>query len=289
MLAQQIATALERVRLLARLRRQVADLTAIGRISQALAANTDPDALIDLVGDTLRDTFRAQNVYVALYDRDTGLIHFPYDVDNGVRQTSPPIPLGEGLTSQVIATRRPLLLNAGVDRHREQSGTALFGTAAKSLVTVPIVKGDDVIGAISVQSTEREGIFDDDDVRLLTTIAGNVGVAIENARLYAAAVREKTYLEAIVQNGPVAILTSGRDGVLWTWNPAAEELFGYNAEEAVGRDINDLIAGSDDLKDEAQDDLETGGRGRVDPRHRPPSPQGWLTGRCRAFCCADSH
>ncbi|MGQ0601041.1 MAG: GAF domain-containing protein, partial [Anaerolineales bacterium] len=49
---------------------------------------------------------------------------------------------------------------------------------------VPIIVGNDVIGILNVQSISQEGLFDESDVRLMTIIAANLGVAIENARLF---------------------------------------------------------------------------------------------------------
>src|SRR5437899_10780895 len=54
----------------------------------------------------------------------------------------------------------------------------------KSAVYVPLVVGDDAIGRISLQNLDREYAFGDADVRLLTTIAGSLSVALENARLF---------------------------------------------------------------------------------------------------------
>jgi GAF domain-containing protein len=50
--------------------------------------------------------------------------------------------------------------------------------------------GDQVIGVISAQNYDQEDAFTDDDVRLWSIIAANVGIAIQNAQLYAAAQQE---------------------------------------------------------------------------------------------------
>jgi PAS domain S-box-containing protein len=59
------------------------------------------------------------------------------------------------------------------------------------------------------------------------------------------------YLEMLLEISPVAIVTSDLDNVVTSWNPAAERLFGYTRDEAVGRKITDLVARSDDLRKEA--------------------------------------
>src|SRR5207244_5508102 len=54
----------------------------------------------------------------------------------------------------------------------------------KSAVFVPLVVGAQAKGVISLQNLDREHAFSDADVRLLTTLAGSLSVALENARLF---------------------------------------------------------------------------------------------------------
>ena len=88
---------------------------------------------------------------------------------------------------------------------------------------------------ISVQNVEEEGRFGDDDARLLGTIAANVGVAIQNARLFAEVERQRQYLESLAAISPAAVIVMDADERVTDWNPAAAELFGYSVEEALGR------------------------------------------------------
>jgi PAS domain S-box-containing protein len=62
---------------------------------------------------------------------------------------------------------------------------------------------------------------------------------------------QKDYFEAIFNNSPVAVVTADSDGNAISWNPAAEKLFGYTQEEAVGRHVDDLVARDDSIRAEA--------------------------------------
>jgi signal transduction histidine kinase/DNA-binding NarL/FixJ family response regulator len=168
----------------ASLERRVAELAIVNRIGQAVASQLELDALIELVGTTMLETFRAQNVYVALYDAASEQISFPYDVENGQRISSSSLRFGAGLTSEILLTRRPLLLNGEAEMRAAGLRIASIGARARSFLGVPILVGEKPIGVISVQNTERDGAFSEADVRLLSTIAASVGVALENARLY---------------------------------------------------------------------------------------------------------
>jgi signal transduction histidine kinase len=128
----------------------------------------------------MRETFRADIVYVALLDRSEGMIRFPYAYGDDL----PTMALGEGLTSRIILTREPLLINEDVTGSYKQLGLQQVGTGAASYLGVPVLVGEEAIGVISVQSTTEQGRFGADDLRLLSTIAANVGVALQNAEAY---------------------------------------------------------------------------------------------------------
>jgi len=64
--------------------------------------------------------------------------------------------------------------------------------------------------------------------------------------------RQKDYYEALFVNSPVAVVTADLTGAVVTWNPMAEKLLGYRQEEAIGRDLNGLVANDDRLRAEAE-------------------------------------
>jgi signal transduction histidine kinase/CheY-like chemotaxis protein len=161
-------------------RERAAELETINRITQALATQLDKDRLIQLVGDQVRDLFHAPIAYVSLLDRATMTLNFPYSYGEDAQ----PRPFGAGLTSQIIRTGQPLLINEDMDRTRARLGIEQVGRQSVSYLGVPIASGGQTIGVISVQSTDQEGRFTDADQRLLTTVATAVGVAFHNARLF---------------------------------------------------------------------------------------------------------
>jgi PAS domain S-box-containing protein len=63
--------------------------------------------------------------------------------------------------------------------------------------------------------------------------------------------RQKEYYEALFVNSPVAVLTIDRDANVVSWNPMAERLFGYTQAEAIGRNVDDLVANDDSIRAEA--------------------------------------
>jgi PAS domain S-box-containing protein len=75
--------------------------------------------------------------------------------------------------------------------------------------------------------------------------------------------RQKRYYESLVELNPVAIALMAPDGTVTSWNPAAERLFGYAADEAIGRNIDDLVAANDEVRIEAEAQTEQGMGGEL--------------------------
>ena len=179
-LASSMSVALESARLFAETQQRAAELDTVNRVSRRLSGKLDLDALIELVGEQVRMVFKADMAYVALLDRATGMIDFPYR--HGEENAS--IAYGEGLTSKIIETGKALILNSDIDRRSQEMGATILGRQARSYLGVPIVVDGISQGVISVQNAEREGAYEASDQRLLETIAANVAVALQNARLF---------------------------------------------------------------------------------------------------------
>ncbi|HVF24771.1 MAG TPA: GAF domain-containing protein [Anaerolineales bacterium] len=187
----------ETQRLLKETEQRATELSAISTVSQALVAETELDNMIQLIGSQMREIFKADIVYVALLDQQTNLIHFPYHIG----ESFDTLTLGEGLTSKIIQSGEPLLINKDIRERRAELGTTLVGKESLSYLGVPIKSSRETIGVLSVQSTTAEGVFNNDDLRLLTTIAANAGAAIHTAQLHAETQRRARETAALVEIG----------------------------------------------------------------------------------------
>ncbi|MDX1417500.1 MAG: GAF domain-containing protein, partial [Candidatus Promineifilaceae bacterium] len=215
-LAGSMGIALENARLFNAEQQRAAELAVVNTVSQALVAEPDLDNLIDLIGSQTRHIFHADIAYLALLDNQSGFIHFPYQYGEEFSE----IKLGEGLTSKIIETGEPLLWNRDIKEQHEEIGIARIGREALSYLGVPIKSGHRTIGVLSVQSIKQEDYFNEDSLRLLTTIAANAGAAIHTARLHAETIRRAEEMAALAEIGndiatimelePVLELIAGR-------------------------------------------------------------------------------
>jgi GAF domain-containing protein/CheY-like chemotaxis protein len=170
----------ETQRLLKETEDHATELVTINTVSNALAGELNLGALIELIGEQVRSAFNADIAYVALLDETTQIVNFPYTFGEDLN----PLKYGEGITSRIIRTGQPILINEELDRQAQALGATVIGRKSLSYLGVPIFSGGRCVGVVSVQSTTQEGRFSEDDQRLLGTIAANIGVALQNARLF---------------------------------------------------------------------------------------------------------
>ena len=178
---RHVGIALSRVRATDEARHRDAELVLVNEIGAALARQLDYEAIVELIGERLNARFKPPSMFIATYDRNTGMISFPYETDEGERIRSESFAIGPGLTSRVIRDRAPLRLRTAAEI--AELGAILSGTNAESWLGVPILTGDEVLGVIALESL-AEDAFDAATERLLATLATSVGAALENARLF---------------------------------------------------------------------------------------------------------
>src|SRR6185312_11766377 len=179
-LSQQASVAIENARLFAESQKRANELESINNVSGQLARLTDQQQMLAVVGDRIRELFDSDIAYIALHDRERGIIEFPYA--HGEVQES--MPFGHGVTSRIIASGKAVIINKDIGTHATSYGMQLVGKEPLSYMGVPIPFGGRSIGVISVQSTDRENAYGPDDERLLGTLAAGVGVALQNLRLF---------------------------------------------------------------------------------------------------------
>ena len=166
----------------AELAQRSAQLAIVNEVGEALARGLDFQSVVDAVGDRVGQILGSRDLSIAIVEPAHNLITFPYWIENGIRDfDTPGIELGEGLTSQIISTGKPIRL--GTSAEADARGALMYGEIHESYLGVPIRSGEQVLGVLSV-SNRDPNVFSAADEQLLSTIASSMGVAIENARLF---------------------------------------------------------------------------------------------------------
>jgi signal transduction histidine kinase len=166
-----------------RSRHQVQRLASLTQIGKTISLRFTTDELLLAIYTECKKVIDCSLFSIALLDELTSELSFELDIRDDHVLAKERMPLGEGLNSWVVKHHQPLLLGSTADERRMGLKSVPDTKASESWLGVPMMARDHVIGVISVESYKKHA-FTADDVLLLTAIANQAAVAIENAQLY---------------------------------------------------------------------------------------------------------
>ncbi|HEX9442376.1 MAG TPA: GAF domain-containing protein, partial [Roseiflexaceae bacterium] len=177
------------VRTVQRIRR-LAEIRLLYAISVRLGSTLDLSQLLQEVLALTAATFVATSSRIFLYDERAG--DLVMTLGPSARQRAPEtlrLPIDGTIAGWVVSSGAPLIRN-----HQEADGPPITeqetGSALGKLICVPLKHSDRTLGALMLVNQYDGPDFLDEDLRLLTTIAGTIGMMIANARLYQRALRD---------------------------------------------------------------------------------------------------
>jgi len=184
--ANHAAIAIENARLYGETRRHADELAILHDIDIAITSTLDLDEVLQIVHEHIEAAMDITAFYIGLYDEERGELYFPLTVEEG--EQLPPLTLkveeDGGLSGWVVRARQPLWIE-DMEKERDSLPAKVIyrGIPTRSLMILPLVVKDRVVGVISVQSS-RPHAFDENHRGVFYAIASQVAIAIENTRLF---------------------------------------------------------------------------------------------------------
>ena len=181
-LAEHVNVAIERARLYERLQQRVQQLDALYSIMGDITGNLNLDNVLRTIVTHMLTLIRAAHGALALYDAQQNHLVVHLSVNMDYDYTGVCLALGEGAMGKAALLRRPIVVNdykAWSERspHCEAESTA-------NVLAVPLLAGDELIGAMSAGDSNLKRTFTADDIQLLSMFAQSATIAIKNARLF---------------------------------------------------------------------------------------------------------
>lgn len=169
-----------------RLRKQLDEMRSISVATQAMRGNLELDGLLRTAYVQVSQLLDTNNFTVVLYSESEMRMTFPLVIHKGEQITvrdSHGLPSDYPLIEHVIDTGLALLIDSNVNERARVLGLHDISKPVNSWLCVPLMTGEQAIGAFVVQSYDQRQ-YDEDDLRILNIVVASTSIAIENARLY---------------------------------------------------------------------------------------------------------
>ena len=189
--ASRIAAGIENARLYTRVSRQARQLTLLTEISRELTSILNVDELLKRIADLVTRIIDYQMFSILLLDKTGSVLQHRFSLRFKENvQLKHEVPLGVGLVGYAAQHGQAVL----VPDVSKDPRYIPANPETRSELCIPLIYKDKVIGVLDIEHT-RKGYFTEDHVRIMTTLAAQVAIAIENATLYEQIARQEQRLE----------------------------------------------------------------------------------------------
>jgi PAS domain S-box-containing protein len=209
---------------------------AIRSILQGVSETSNLDELLVLIHRSIGSVINADNCFVALNDKSSGLFKMQFFVD---QFDDPPLPadLTGTRTKYVFNTEKPLFLDEERTATLEREGAfRLVGTQPKFWLGTPLKTPNEVIGVLVVQSYDEQHSYTPRDLEFLNAIAGQVALAIERKIAEDAVRLSEEKHRVLFESNPFPVYVYDIETLRFlAVNEAATDHYGYTRDEFLNR------------------------------------------------------
>jgi PAS domain S-box-containing protein len=215
--------------------RRARELETVAKVSTNIATILDVDELLQSVVDLTKESFNLYHTHIYLLDEtNENLVLAAGAGEPGriMKERGHKIPLNRehSLVATAARTRRGVISNDVTQEPDFLPNDLLPETRAE--MSLPIQIGDQLIGVLDVQS-EKIGRFDVDDIRVKTTLADQIAVAVQNARAYQTAERARLETSRLYDTSLDMVGSANFQGYFTRLNPRWEDVTGRTREELM--------------------------------------------------------
>jgi diguanylate cyclase (GGDEF)-like protein len=197
-LASQVSGLVYNTQLYQASQRQAEHLQVLNQVARAIGATLELDQLLETLYSELQAVIPSDTYFVSLYDPVEDLLDIRVLIDNGERFAPQAVSARRGLAGWVIENKKALLirqLSKELDRLPASPMQLGQERMSESWLGVPIMMGEELLGLLALASY-KPNAFDDEDAIVLSNVAAQAALAIDNARHHAA-VEEQTRRDSL--------------------------------------------------------------------------------------------
>jgi PAS domain S-box-containing protein len=260
-IAAMTAIAVQNARLYAQAKERAEEAQALIRTARSISSTLDQAAVLELIAEQAKHLLHAESSRIHLYEPELGVLRCVVALDPHAKEIMAiQLKPGEGLVGHVMQSGEGLLTNNPYEHPR---GLQVPGTPEReqeALVLAPMQIRDRTVGVMTVRRQGGQQPFRDSDLELLTALAAQAAVSIENASLYSQVASQAQDLElevaertqdlamseeryrSLVENTLTGFAQTDEENRFVYINNAAAELIGQNPQELIGKSVLDALS-----------------------------------------------
>ena len=198
---------------------------ALYRIMRKIAGQLTPDAVMHAAVESIAELAGESYVMIAVPGSD-GAFQTTRAVRAGLELgCDQVVPLDQGIVRRTLRLARTQVVpDVGADSDYVQQHPAV-----QSHVSIPLKRGERVLGVLCLEN-ERRAAYSTDDVRLYESLAEAIALSMDNARLYMEAVNERQRLTTLIESSRDGIILVGLDKRMLVINAPAAEFLGLDGD-----------------------------------------------------------
>jgi two-component system cell cycle sensor histidine kinase/response regulator CckA len=226
-------------------KRAEAERQASMEIIRSVNPTENLDELLRAIHMALKNVVHAENCFVALHEPATDMFHFPFLVDQ-FDATPPPQKVGRSCTAYVFRTGHAMLIPQPVfDQLAARGEVELVGTPSPSWLGVPLRSPSATIGVLVVQHYQDPGAYSQRDLEFLTSVGGQIALAIERKRGDAALRESEARLRVLIEQLPAILWTVDNSLRFTSALGAGLTHAGLRADQIVGKTMPEFFETTD--------------------------------------------
>ncbi len=234
-LAGQASIAIERIELLRQTQQRLAEVSTLYTLSQQITSTLKLDKLLDIIVTTLRQVVDCRACALFLVNNNNQFLEIKAASGLKARwKENARLQIGEGAAGQAVAQKRTIY----IPDTTQDPGYISFDPAVRSLMVVPMITQDQVVGAINLDDT-RPNAFGKSQERLLSIAANHAAIAIQSATLFDKVISEEQRTRAIIQHMADGLLMLNKHGQIVKVNYALEMMLRMHSAEIIGQNAYD--------------------------------------------------
>ncbi|MCB9418761.1 MAG: GAF domain-containing protein [Ardenticatenaceae bacterium] len=203
------------------LQERVEELSALNEVSRTVSSLIDLDSVYTVLAEQVNKYWPVEAVRLYLLNENEKLL-YPLSAQEGAEAVRP-YPIGMGIIGQVAQTGQAIMTNAAAEHARYNDAIdGLNEHETQSIACVPL-RSNRVVGVLALLN-KTDADFTDEDLYRLQAFANPIATAVENARLFAEANRQRAAIQATAQALPQPLIILDERGEILISNKAAQEI-----------------------------------------------------------------